>query len=121
EEPGLEIVGRETDPRQAVRRIKESHPDVVVFTDGEGATQLEAQLLRLVREGLPMRIVEVQLATNTVCLCCGEQQSIRKVRDLVDTVQHVCHGLSREAQAPLAQTEAHSAIRRAGSAAAADR
>jgi len=101
EEPGLEIVGRETDPRQAVRRVKETHPDVIILTDGEAATGLDAELLGLVREGFHMRIVEVHLATNTVCLYCGEQQPIREVRDLVDTVQHVCDGLTGEAEAPL--------------------
>jgi len=101
EEPGLESVGREADPRQAVRRIRECHPDVIVIGDGEGATGLEAELLRLVREGLHMRIVEVHLATNTLCIYCGEQQSIREVGDLAGTVQHICEGLSRETAVPL--------------------
>jgi chemotaxis response regulator CheB len=82
EEPGLEIVGRETDPRQAVRRIKEAHPDVIILTDGERAAGLDAELLRLVREGLHMRIVEVHPETNTVCIYSGEQQAIREVGDL---------------------------------------
>jgi len=103
EEPGLDIVGRETDPRQAVGRIRECHPDVVVLADGEGETGLEAELLRLVREGFPMSIVEVHLATNTVCIYCGEQQSILEAGALVHTVQHVCEGLGRQAGAPLAQ------------------
>jgi len=110
EEPDLEIVGRETDPHQAVERIRECHPDVVIVADGEGETGLEAELLRLVREGFPMSIVEVHLATNTVCIYWGEQQPIRAVGDLVNTVQHACHGLSRQAEAPLAQAEAESAI-----------
>ena len=97
----MELVGSETDPAQAVERIKGSHPDVVILTDGEAATELEAELLHLVREGLHVRIVEVHLATNTVCIYCGEQQSIREVGDLVDTLEHICHGLSREAQVPL--------------------
>ena len=101
EEPGLEIVGREMDPRQAVRRIRESHPDVIILADGEAARGLDAELLGLVREGLHVRIVEVHLATNTVCIYCGEQQSIREVGDLVDTLEHICDGLSREAQVPL--------------------
>jgi hypothetical protein len=96
EEPGLEIVGRETDPHQAVRRIREDHPDVIVLTDGERATGLDAELLRLVREGLHVRIVEVHLATNTVCIYCGEQQSIREAGDLVHTVQHICDSLAGE-------------------------
>jgi len=100
-DPGLEIVGRETDPRQAVRRIKESHPDVIILADGEAARGLEAELLGLVREGLQVRIVEVHLETNTLCIYCGEQQSIREVGDLAGTVQHICEGLSRETAVPL--------------------
>jgi hypothetical protein len=97
----LEIVGLETDPGQAIGRIREAHPDVVILADGEAAGGLDAELLGMVREGFRMRIVEVHLATNTLCLYCGEQQPIREVRDLVDTVRHVCDGLIREAQVPL--------------------
>ena len=100
QEPGLEIVGVETDPGQAVGRIKQAHPDVVILTDAEAATGLDVELLRLVREGFPMRIVEVHQATNTLCLYCGEQQPIREVGDLVDAVQHICVGLTREAHVP---------------------
>ena len=101
QEQGLEIVGLETDPGQAIRRVKEDRPDVVILTDGDAATGLGAELLRLVREGFRMRIVEVHLATNTLCIYCGEQQPIREVRDLVDTVRHICDGLTRDAGVPL--------------------
>ena len=101
QEPGLEIVGRGAHPEEAVRLIKESHPDVVILTDGEAATELEAELLHLVREGFPMRIVEIHLSSNTLCLYCGERQPIREVRDLVDTLQHICDSLTREAEVPL--------------------
>ena len=103
EEPGLEIVGRETDPRQAVGRIKETHPDVIILTDGEAATVLDAELLRLVREGFHIRIVEIHLQTNTLCIYCGEQQSIREVGDLAHTIQHICGAMTPEAGATLAQ------------------
>jgi DNA-binding NarL/FixJ family response regulator len=101
QEPGLEIVGLETDPGQAIGRIREAHPDVVILTDGEAGTGLGAELLGMVREGFRMRIVEVHLASNTLCLYCGEQQSIREVRDVVDTLEHICDSLNREAQVPL--------------------
>jgi len=101
QEPGLEIVGRETDPRQAVKRIRETHPDVIILTDGEAATGLDAELLGLVRAGFHMRIVEVHLATNSMCIYCGEQQPIREVGDLVDTLGHICDSLGREGQEPL--------------------
>ena len=87
QEPGLEIVGREADLQDAVRRIKESHPDVILLADGEAATGYAPELIRLVREGFHIRVVEVHLATNTLCLYCGERQSIREVRDLVGAVR----------------------------------
>jgi len=101
QEPGLEILGREEDLKEAIRRIKEAHPDVIILTDGEAATGLVAEWLRLVREGFHMRIVEVHLETNTLCIYSGEQQPIREVRDLVDTVRHMCDGLNREPGVPL--------------------
>jgi hypothetical protein len=101
QEPGLEIVGRETDAKEAVRRIEKAAPDVVILTDGEAAAGLGLELFQLVREGVRIRIVEVHLATNTLCLYCGEQQSIREVGDLVDTVRHLCEGLIGDAQLPL--------------------
>ena len=110
QEPGLEIVGLETDPGQAIGRIREAHPDVVILADGEAATGLDAELLRLVREGFHMRIVEVHLATNTLCLYCGEQQQIREARDLADTVQRICGALSPDPQVPLSPAEAQAVI-----------
>jgi len=103
QEPGLEIVGLETDPGQALGRIRECHPDVVVLTDGEAEIVLGAELLRLVREGFHTRVVEVHLETNTVCIYCGEQQSIREAGDLVRTMQHICDCLGRQGEVPLAQ------------------
>jgi DNA-binding NarL/FixJ family response regulator len=100
QEPGLEIVALETDPVQAMGRIKETHPDVVVVTDAEAETGLGLELLGMVREGFHIRIVEVHRATNTLCLYCGEQQPIREVRDLVDTVLAICDALTRQAHVP---------------------
>jgi CheY-like chemotaxis protein len=102
QEAEFEIVGRETDPHKAIKRVREAPPDVVILTDGEGKTGLGLELLRLVREGVRIRIVEVHLTTNTVCLYCGERQSIGEVGDLVDTVRHICEGLIGDARVPLA-------------------
>ena len=84
-----------------MERIKETAADVVILTDGEAATALEVELLRLVREGFRMRIVEVDRATNTLCVYCGEQQSVRDERALVDAVAHICHLFTRDAEVPL--------------------
>lgn len=103
QEPGLEVVGLETDPEQAMRRIRETHPDVVILTDGEAATRLDMELLGLVREGFHMRVVEIDLAANTLCVCRAEQRSIREVGDLLHTVEDICDDVNREGGVPLSQ------------------
>ena len=100
-EAGLEVVGWESDPAEAFKRVKKAPPDAVILTHAEAATGLEAELLWLVREGLTMRIVEIDLASNTLCIYCGEQRAIREAGGLVDAVEQVCGCLSRQ---PLGQS-----------------
>jgi hypothetical protein len=95
-EPGLEIVGRETDRGQAASRVWEIAPDVVVLTDGEAAAGLGLELLRLVGEGFHVRVVEIHLEANRLCIYCGEEQSIEEVRDLVDSLGHLCRSSMEE-------------------------
>jgi len=98
QEEGLEIVGREKDPQEAARRIKESSPDVIILIDGEAGTGLDVDLLRLAREGFQIKIVEVHLATNTLCIYRGDHRSIGGGQDLVGVVRQLCEGLAHDAQ-----------------------
>jgi len=89
-EEGLEVVGWVSDPAEAVKRVKKAPPDAVILTGAEAAMGLEAELLWLAREGLTIRIVEIDLATNTLCVYCGEQYAIREARGLANAVEQVC-------------------------------
>jgi DNA-binding NarL/FixJ family response regulator len=102
QEPGLEIVGRGADPQDCARLIKEASPDVILVADGGAVERLAAELMGMVRDGYCMRMVEVHLATNSLCVYRGERQSIRQVADLVDAVRLVCGGLNPDSQVPLA-------------------
>jgi DNA-binding NarL/FixJ family response regulator len=102
QEPGLEIVGRLADPQDTARLFKEHSPDVILVADDEAATRLAPDLMGMVREGFCMRMIEVHLATNTLCVYRGDQQPIREAGDLVGIMRHVCGGLTPDAQVPLA-------------------
>jgi len=100
QEEGLEIVGREEDAEEAARRIKESSPDVIILIDGEAGAALDVDLLRLVREGFQIKIVEVHLATNTMCIYRGDHRSLGEAQDLVGVVRELCEGLIPCVQKP---------------------
>jgi len=106
QEPGLEIVGREEDPREAITLIKQASPDVILVADAEAATSLAPELIRRVGEGFCLRMVEVHLATNTLCVYCGDRQVIREAEDLVGAVRHICQPLTRDEQASLSRPSA---------------
>jgi hypothetical protein len=95
----LEIAGRETDPEQAVRHIWENCPDLVIVTGGEAATGLDLEMVRLVREGLYMRIVEIHVETNTLCLYSGVRQLIHNTGDLAEALACIGGSVNREVQA----------------------
>jgi hypothetical protein len=102
QEPGLEIVARGADPQDTARLFKEHSADVILVADGEAATRVAPDLMDMVREGLCMRMIEVHLATNSLCVYRGDHQPIREVADLVDAVRLVCGGLTPDAQVPRA-------------------
>jgi chemotaxis response regulator CheB len=101
QEPGLEIVGWETDRGQAASRVRETAPDVVILTDAEAVAGLDVELLCMVKQGFRMRIVEIDLATNSVFVYRAEQRSIREVGDLLHTVEDICDEVNREGEVPL--------------------
>lgn len=110
QEPGLEIVGREKEPQEAIRLIKEASPDVILVADGEAATRLAPELMRMVRQGFRIRMVEVHLAANTLCAYRGDQQPIREPGDLVSAVRHICQPSTWDEQALLSPPAAAESI-----------
>jgi DNA-binding NarL/FixJ family response regulator len=90
QEPRLEIIAVEAQPLEAGAIVHEYHPDVVVLADGEAVSGVGLELVRLVREGFCLRMVDVDLATNTLCAYRGKQQWIREPRDLVGAVLQLC-------------------------------
>jgi DNA-binding NarL/FixJ family response regulator len=100
QEPGLEIVGREEEPQEAIKLMKEASPDVILVGNGDTARRLAPELMCMVKDGCPIRMIEVHLATNTLCIYRGDQLPIREAADLLGTVRQLCHGLTPGPQLP---------------------
>jgi DNA-binding NarL/FixJ family response regulator len=88
QESRLEVVGREADVDQAMERIKELQPDVVVIDSADPAGDPTPALMCILREGVGIKVIGLNLQDNTVCIYRGEQRVVREVKDLVQAIEH---------------------------------
>jgi DNA-binding NarL/FixJ family response regulator len=90
-EPGLEVVGWETDPDEAIRRIRKVQPDVVILASEDATLWPSADAIRLLREGLgtKIKIIGLNLQDNTLCIYHGEQREVKEVGDLVRAIEQL--------------------------------
>jgi DNA-binding NarL/FixJ family response regulator len=86
-EAGLEIVGQETDLDQAVERIKEIRPDVVILDCAEPARDPTPAVMRILREGLGTKVIGLNLQNNTLYIYRGEQRLVKEVKDLIEAIE----------------------------------
>ena len=87
QEAGLDIVGRETDVDRAMERIKELQPDVVIVDSGYPACDPTPAVTRILREGLGIKVIGLNLQNNTLCIYRGEQRVVKEVGDLVAAIE----------------------------------
>jgi DNA-binding NarL/FixJ family response regulator len=86
-ETGLEIVGREADADEAVERIKELQPDVVVLDSGAPACDPTMAVMRILREGVGAKVIGLNLQDNTMCIYLGEQRVVKEGKDLMEAIE----------------------------------
>jgi len=87
QETGLEIVGREMDLEKGLDRIRELRPDVVIVDNGDPTCDPTPTVMRILREGLGIRVIGLNLRDNMVCVYRGEQRVARGVEDLLEAIQ----------------------------------
>jgi hypothetical protein len=99
QETGLDIVGWETDVDKAFERIKKLKPDVVILESSDPAGDPTPAVMRILREGLGIKLVGLNLKDNTLCIYWGEQRVVKSIEDLVKAIEHSPPPLAWRSQA----------------------
>ena len=86
QESRLEIVGREANVDNAMERIKELQPDVVILDGGDAAYAPTGEVMRILRERVGTKVIGLNLHDNTICIYRGEQRVVKEVKDLVEAI-----------------------------------
>jgi len=83
----FDIVGRESDMELAMQEIKALRPDVVIVDNADPACEPMPAVMRLLKEGLGIKIIGLNLQNNTLCIYQGEERVVRDVDDLVKALE----------------------------------
>lgn len=86
EQPGLEIVGRETNPEKAMEQIREVKPDVVILDSRDLESAPSGLIALILKESPESRVVTLNLANDQVRVYHGEQYSAQNIDDLLDVM-----------------------------------
>jgi DNA-binding NarL/FixJ family response regulator len=83
----IEIVGQEADATRAIARVKVLLPDVVIV-DSEFAGHDRAALsLGILREEKRIKVIELSLSDNAICIYRKEQRLARRLDDLLKAIE----------------------------------
>jgi DNA-binding NarL/FixJ family response regulator len=82
QEIGADIVGQETDVEQAVDRIKELQPDVVIVDSDGPAYDSTLALMHILRANPGIKVIGLSLQNNNLYTYRAKQWVARGVEDL---------------------------------------
>ena len=86
-EPGVEIVGRENDVEQAIKRINELKPDVVILDNDLQAADPAPIAVRIL-EHTQTKVMGLSLQGNTVYIYQKEQRTAHSIADLIAAMKN---------------------------------
>ena len=80
-------MGREVDVDNAIRRIKELQPDVVIVDGADPALDPTPAVMRVLREEVVDKVIGLDLQDNKMFIYRGEQRVVKEVKDLVEAIE----------------------------------
>jgi hypothetical protein len=86
-QPELDVIGWETNVDKAVKCIQEIQPDAILVVTKGTSLDLQAEEQRFLRAGRKIKILELNLEDNNMCVYCGNQLTIREISDLVKVIE----------------------------------
>jgi len=74
-------------PRPGTTMPQRHQPDVVIVDSGDPADDPMPAVMRILREGVGIKVIGLNLQDNTMCIYRGEQRVVKEVKDLVEAIE----------------------------------
>lgn len=83
EDPGVEIIGEETEVNRAVKQVKTLQPDVIIWSNSGMNPALAQEEIHLVKAMPGMKIIGLSLQNNNIVVYQSARKIIGDIQDLV--------------------------------------
>ncbi len=91
-EPGLEIVGRESDTARAIERIRELRPDVVFLDSKDLASSPSTVVAQILKEVPTIQVLVLNLENQAVQIYKSEERTAENLEDLLQVIDEEAFG-----------------------------
>ncbi len=88
-EIALEVVCCEADVDQALERIRDLLPDVVIVNEANAPYGSGSVTARILREAESVKVIGLNLQNNSMCIYRREQRLVHDVQDLVEAIEQL--------------------------------
>jgi AmiR/NasT family two-component response regulator len=82
----LDVVGWEVEPDEAIRRIQQIQPKMIIIAHEETPLSPSAEAVRLLEETSDTTIVEMGLQDRKICIYRGEQAMLQQIEELLASI-----------------------------------
>ncbi len=86
-DPGVEIIGEETEVNRAVKEVKTLQPDVIIWGNSGMNPALVQEEIHLVKAVPGMRIIGLSLQDNNIVVYQSARKHIGDIEDLVRAIK----------------------------------
>ena len=86
-QPGIELVGRDTDVKRAVESIKALRPDVTILDYEATSSDWEYFITSILRERIGCRVIGLNLENNTIFVHRTNKCVVQDVSDLMNVIE----------------------------------
>ncbi len=83
----VEIVGHESDTAQALKRIQELQPDVIILDSKDLASASSGVIASILKKAPSAKVIALNLTNDQIRVYHGEQRTARCVDDLLEVIE----------------------------------
>lgn len=82
----LDVIGWEVEPDEAIRRVQQIQPELIIIAHDEAQPDLSVEVERLLQSTQGIPVVEMGLHDRKVCIHRSEESMLHQIQELLESI-----------------------------------